>query len=117
MTRSTREVEGDLVRIRETLTDPAGRSFIMIASRRTDPSTGEYTYETSNIEDGVTLTFPATAETFEQAEARHRPFELMERFPLVGQLHREAVVPILRMLAEPEGDEEERGSPRRGGLD
>ncbi len=117
MTRSTREVEGDAVRIRETLTDAAGRSFIMIASRRVDPATGEYVYETSNIENGITLTFPATVATFEEAEARHRPFELMERFPLVGQLHREAVLPILRMLAEPEGGEEERGSPRRGGSD
>ncbi len=117
MTSSTRAVEGDAVRIRETLTDAAGRSFIMIASRRVDPATGEYVYETSNIENGVTLTFPATAETFEEAKARHRPFELMERFPLVGRLHREAVVPILRMLAEPEGAEEESGSPKRGGSD
>lgn len=113
---STRQEDGDVVRITETLSDPAGRTFVMVASRRLHPETGEFVYELTNIEAGESHTFASSAESFEDAQARHRPFALIDRFPLMRQLHREAVIPILRRLSAPD-DAEGPPAPKSSGRD
>jgi len=93
-------VESDgAVEIRETLTDLAGHSVIVVALRRTDPTTGKLTYEQILIEPGRSpQTVRSDKEAFEAALARYRPFKLIHRFPLLKQLHRQAVLPILDKL-------------------
>jgi len=92
------ESEG-VVEIRETLTDPAGFSIIVVSLRRTDPATGEAVYEQMLIEPGQEpARLTSDKESFEAALSRYRPFRLMHRFPLIKQLHRQAVLPILDKL-------------------
>ncbi len=92
------ESEG-VVEIRETLTDRAGFSLIVVSVRRTDPATGEAAYEEILIEPGQEpVRLPSDKEAFEAALARYRPFRLIHRFPLIKQLHRQAVLPILDKL-------------------
>lgn len=88
-----------VVEIRETLTDPDGHSMMMVTIRRTDSATGGTLYEQVLIEPGrAPQTVPADEEAFESALARYRPFKLIHRFPLIRQLHRQAVLPILDKL-------------------
>ena len=96
----TRVEDGDTVTIRETLTDPSGLDVLLLTSRTIDPRTGEATYRQELMEPGREPTvLSATQEEFDSASARYAPFELMNRFPLVRQLHRQAVVPLLGKFA------------------
>ena len=100
MTASRRDEDGGVVRIIETLTDPAGRTFTIVSIKSLDPQTGAVTYERTTRSPGsVASRFRLSAGDFRDALARHRPFTLINRFPLVRQLHRQAVLPILRKLA------------------
>ncbi len=40
-------------------------------------------------------------ESFDMAVARQKPFAVINRFPLLKQIHREAVLPIMKKLATP----------------
>lgn len=100
MTASRRNEDEDVVRISETLTDPAGRTFTIVSMRTLDPQTGAVTYQRTTRSPGSAPSrFRLSAGDFRDAVARHRPFNLINRFPLVRQLHRQAVLPILRKLA------------------
>lgn len=83
----------------ETFGDGSGRTLQIVTRRLTNPATGRHAYEQSILEPGKPpVMLSATAEEFAAAEARHRPFEFLNRFPLARQLHREAVIPILDKL-------------------
>lgn len=101
LTDSSRVEDGDRLRIVETLSDPDGREQELIWLRTVDPATGAYVYEQAIATAGKGPEFFETsADEFEDAEARNRPYAVINRYPLVGQLHRQAVLPILRKLSE-----------------
>ncbi len=87
--------------IRETLTDPVGRVVIIGYIRRVDPATGKVTYlQTQTESDGKHFEFPIPADEFEDAVARNRPYQVINQFSLVKQIHDQAVLPILQKLAD-----------------
>ncbi len=104
LTGSIRVEDGDRVRIIETLKDSTGNIRELIWLRSFDPETDGLVYEQSMSGTGEgSRFFASSAGEFEDAEVRHLPFAVINRYPLVGQLHREAVLPILRKLSEPGG--------------
>lgn len=91
------------IEIRETLTDPAGRTITICNLRRDDGASGALRYERILIEpNSPPLRTASDRETFEEALARQRPFEVINRFPLLRQIYDEAVLPIMDMLAREE---------------
>ncbi len=92
------------VEIRETLADPAGRSITICTVRREDAMSGAFQYERILIEpQSQPHRTPSDRETFEEALARQQPFEVINQFPLLRQIHDEAVLPILGKLSREEG--------------
>ncbi len=89
------------VEIHETLRDPGGRMLTVITRHRPAEDSGQDIYEQTLLESGQPpSTHRITSEDFEEAEARYRPFEVINRFPLVKLLHQEAVLPLLRKMSE-----------------
>jgi len=101
LTNVSRTEVGGVTRITQHLSDSAGRTAQVVTSRHTDAATGDARYELCLVEPGRrSAPFRVGVEEFAEAEASYRPFAVLERFPLVQQLHREAVVPILGKLIE-----------------
>jgi len=101
LTEVQRVATGGTVEIQETLRDPVGRMLTVVTRRRPAEDSGEDIYEQTLLEPGQPpSTHRITAEDFAEAEARYRPFEVINRFPLVKLLHQEAVLPLLRKISE-----------------
>lgn len=99
----SREEDGSTIRIREILVDATGTELILETSRTSKPGTSEVTYEQRLHEPGTpAVAVSASQEEFDAALARYQPFEIINRFPLVKQLHRQAVVPLMGKLAAKE---------------
>lgn len=85
----------------ETLVDPVGRKMTIITRQRRSSGVADAIYEQTLLEPGKpSSTHLVTKEEFEEAMARHHPFEVINRFPLVKLLHQEAVLPLLRKMGE-----------------
>ena len=97
----------DRVEIRETLRDPAGRTVVLSYIRMTDDQAGEVEFvQTIHVSDRPDEEFEISEEEFTDAESRQRPYEVINRFALVRQIHDQAVLPILEKLSAPESPEE-----------
>ena len=93
------ETEGR-VEIHEMFVDRAGGATTMVHTRTIDPATGAFVYTVYLIESGVPHPqVICTQEDFEAAAERARPFEVINQFPLLRELHRSAIIPILEKLA------------------
>lgn len=84
------------VEIRETLRDHDGRFVVIAYIRRMNALTGEFEYVQRELASKVpSAEFRITREEFEEAEARQRPYQIINRFSLLRQIHDEAVLPLL----------------------
>lgn len=85
------------VEIRETLRDHDGRMLVIVYARRVNERTGEvqYTQREFASNNDPSLEFRITQEEFEEAEARQRPYQIINRFGLLRKIHDEAVLPLL----------------------
>jgi hypothetical protein len=99
---SERVERGDTIEIRERMTDSEGASAEIVYLRRVGPA-GRVAYEQIYIEGGrAPVTFDSNQEEFDAAAARQRPFAIINRFPLLQSLHRQAVIPLMDKLAREE---------------
>lgn len=88
----------DAIEIREHLIDASGAWAEIAYVRRQSP--GGIVYEQVFSEAGrEPILFESSAEEFDAAVARQRPFAIINRFPLLQSLHREAVLPLMDKLA------------------
>jgi|GEM_PF-1903238 len=110
---SAKRVEADdVLEVHEVYADPAGGRTVMIHTRKQHNDAVEYT--TGFIERGIRgEPVESTKEEFEAALARIEPIEMMQEYPLLRELHRAAILPILhKMVAQYEADERAaRGNP------
>jgi len=105
------EAEG-VLEVHEVYADPNGGRTVMIHTRKM--ADDRVTYTTSFIEGGQRgAPVASTQEEFEAALARIEPIEMMQEYPLLRELHRAAILPILhKMVAEYEAEERAtRGKP------
>jgi len=105
------EAEG-MLEVHEVYADPAGGRTVMIHTRK--KADDGITYTTSFIERGHRgAPVASTQSEFEAALARIEPIEMMQDYPLLRELHRAAILPILhKMVAEYEAEERAtRGKP------
>ncbi len=109
---SERHVSDACVEIRETLRDRAGRSNVLSYFRCVDPASGLTTYHQTETTARGMQEFGISEEEFADAQSRQRPYEIINRFSLVKQIHDQAVLPILDKLAN-EGDDAPDQSPDR----
>jgi hypothetical protein len=92
----------------ETFTEPDGTTARII-TRRCGAPNGPWTYEQTLIEPGrPEISLRIDEEMYADVVARARPFEIINSHPLVKQLHREAVLPILEKLIR---EEPQHGMP------
>lgn len=91
----------DSLEIRETLRDRAGRVMVIAYIRRMNSTTGEVEFVQVHIEDnGKRQEFPIQPDEFADAEARQRPYQIINRFGLLKQIHDQAVLPLLDKFSE-----------------
>lgn len=92
------------VEIRETLRDRSGNVIHLSYIRRTDPKTGAVTcFQTQQpAEVDPPIIVEISVEEFVEAEARQRPYDVINRFGLLQQIHRQAVLPLIDKFAEEE---------------
>lgn len=89
------------IEIQETLTDPAGRFLVISYIRRIEEPSGESRYfQAEKNRKGEREEFPITKEDFEDAFSRNKPYQIINQFSLVRQIHDQAVLPILQKLAD-----------------
>lgn len=110
---SAKRVEADgSFEVHEVFADPDGGRSVMIHARITDGDHVKFT--TCFIERGQrSAPVQSTKAEFELALARIEPLEMMQDYPLLQELHRSAILPILHKLAaEQEAKERaQRGKP------
>lgn len=102
----TREERGDTVTIRQVLGTRDGARAIIESSRRmtdTGPKFEQRLIESDSSSATAVPALPLDAEDFAAAEARAKPYELIRQYPLVQQLHRSAVLPLMEKLADETG--------------
>lgn len=109
---SERHVSGACVEIRETLRDRAGRTIVLSYFRCVDPASGNAAFHQTETTARGVQEFGISEEEFADAESRQRPYEIINRFSLVKQIHDQAVLPILDKLAN-EGNDAPDKSPDR----
>lgn len=91
----------DSLEIRETLRDRAGRVMVIAYIRRMNSTTGGVEFVQVHIEgDGERQEFAILPEEFAEAEARQRPYQIINRFGLLKQIHDQAVLPLLDKFSE-----------------
>lgn len=103
--QSTAErIERDgVVEIHETFVDHRGGASTMVHVRTATGEADVYAYSMYLIERGKRLAESrCTAEDFNTAAERARPFDVINQFPLLRELHRSAIVPIMNKLARDE---------------
>lgn len=89
------------IEIQETLTDPAGRFLVISYIQRIEAPSGETRYfQAEKNRKGEREEFPISQEDFEDAFSRNRPYQIINQFSLVRQIHDQAVLPILQKLAD-----------------
>lgn len=102
----TREERGDTVTIRQVLGTRDGARAI-IESRRRMTETGlkfeQRLIESPSSKEDDSIILPIDAEEFAAVEARQKPYELIRQYPLVQQLHKTAVLPLIEKLSEESG--------------
>lgn len=91
--------EGDRVEIRESFVDDRGGASTMIHVRAPGGDSGKFIYTIAMIERGKRSTpTRCTKSDFDAAAARIRAFEVIDEYPLLKELHRAAIVPIMQKL-------------------
>lgn len=110
---SSERVERDgRVEIRERMTDADGATAEIVYVRRIDHN-GRTVYEQVYIEAGrPPVVFASSKQEFDEAAARQKPFEVINRFPLLQTLHRQAVIPLMDKLTA-----EDAATSQPGGTD
>ena len=102
----TREERGDTVTIRQVLGTRDGARAI-IESRRRMTEKGlkfeQRLIESPSSKEDDSIILPIDAEEFAAVEARQKPYELIRQYPLVQQLHKTAVLPLIEKLSEESG--------------
>ncbi len=102
----TREERGDTVTIRQVLGTRDGARAIIESSRRntkTGPKFEQRLLEPNATRQNDPVILMMDAEDFAAVEARQKPYELMRHYPLVQQLHKSAVLPLIEKLASESG--------------
>ncbi len=99
----TREEHGNTVTIRQILGTREGARAVIESSRRMTEKGPRYEQRliepgSSAPEDAVMMTLDA--DEFAAVEARQKPYELIRQYPLVQQLHKSAVLPLMEKLSE-----------------
>lgn len=100
LTDAERREENGKISIRETMLDPNGGYVKIVTTKSVNPQNGEPIYEQIISQSGQEpFRLTVTRDEYEEALKRYQPFELINRFPLVRQLHHQAIVPILRRFS------------------
>ncbi|HPF41610.1 MAG TPA: hypothetical protein P5081_16575 [Phycisphaerae bacterium] len=93
----------DRIEIHETFVDDKGGASTMIHTREPAEASGEFVYTVALIEAGHRdPPSHCTKEEFDHAIERVAPFEVINQFPLLGELHRSAIVPIMQRMSKDE---------------
>ncbi|MCA9254416.1 MAG: hypothetical protein KDA33_02210 [Phycisphaerales bacterium] len=93
----------DRIEIHETFVDDKGGASTMIHTRKPAGETGEFVYTVSLVEAGHRdPPSQCTKDEFDLAVDRIAPFEVINQFPLLGELHRSAIVPIMQRMSKDE---------------
>jgi hypothetical protein len=103
---------GDRIEIHETFVDTKGGAATMIHAKAPKPNSDEFVYTIAMIEKG--RRDPPSAcekQDFETALQRIRPFEVIEQFPLLRELHRSAIVPIMQKMSQESSDDVPTSQP------
>jgi len=100
----TREETGERTTLREVFSQRDGRTAALATIRERTPD-GAFRYRQTIVDparpdDERKLVFEVAAEDFDAVESRRGPFEVIRKYPLMRQLHRSAVVPLLEKLSQ-----------------
>ncbi|MCB9852989.1 MAG: hypothetical protein H6819_07830 [Phycisphaerales bacterium] len=107
-----RVVDGDRVEIHETFIDDKGGASTMIHARTPIAATGDFAYTVALVEAGRHAPpNKCTQEEFELAAERIAPFEVIDQFPLLRELHRSAIVPIMQKMTQDEAEKSPTSRP------
>lgn len=113
-----RIVDGDRVEIHETFVDAGGGASTMIHAREPGDAPAEFIYTVTLLEGGhQTPPAQCTVDEFNSAAERVRPFEVISEFPLLRELHRSAIVPIMQKMSEDEESEQATTQPAAPEID
>lgn len=93
--------DGDRIEIHESFVDDRGGATTMIHARAPGNTPDSFAYTVSFIETGKrTAPSRCTKADFDDAASRIRAFEVIDQYPLLQELHRSAIVPIIQKLSQ-----------------
>lgn len=94
---------GERIEIHETFIDAAGGASTMIHAKEAAPNSEDFIYTIAMIERGQRdPPSRCTKDDFDLAAERIRPFEVIDQFPLLQELHRSAILPIMQKMSQDE---------------
>lgn len=109
---------GARVEIHETFIDDKGGASTMIHTKAPIGATDDFTYTVALIEAGRNEPpNKCTREEFELAAERIAPFEVIDQFPLLRELHRSAIVPIMQKMSQDETEKSLTSQPAEADAD